>query len=101
MEVLIQQFVQSLPLSLLFVYIAVSLLILGKSADLLVDEAVEVSVRWGIPKFVIGSTIVSIGTTTPEAAVSVLAALRGNPDLALGNAVGRATSCHLPPHSNP
>ena len=88
MEALIQQFVQSLPLSLLFVYIAVSLSVLGKSADLLVDEAVDLSVRWGIPKFVVGSTIVSIGTTTPEAAVSVLAALRGKPDLALGNAVG-------------
>ena len=55
--------------------IAVSLYILGKAADWLVDEAVELSERSNIPKTVIGATVVSLGTTTPEAAVSVLAAL--------------------------
>lgn len=61
---------------------------LGKGADWLVDEAVVLSTRWGLGKAVIGATIVSIGTTTPEAAVSVLSAIQGKPDLALGNAVG-------------
>ena len=55
---------------------------------MLVDEAVALSVKWGIPKILIGATIVSLGTTLPEASVSVMAAVRGNPDLALGNAVG-------------
>lgn len=41
-----------------------------------------------MPKVIVGATIVSLGTTAPEAAVSVLAALSGFPDLALGNAVG-------------
>jgi cation:H+ antiporter len=88
MEVILQQTVQGLPLIVLLAFIAVMLLVLGKGADLLVEEAVQLSVRWGIPKFAIGATVVSLGTTAPEAAVSVLAALRGNPDLALGNAVG-------------
>ena len=73
------------PLTLLIV---ASLLILGKAADWLVDEAVTLSERSGIPTIVIGATVVSLGTTAPEAAVSVFAALQGSPGLALGNAVG-------------
>ncbi|QDT00497.1 sodium:calcium antiporter [Adhaeretor mobilis] len=61
---------------------------LGKAADELVGQAVILSERSGLPKIVIGATIVSLGTTSPEAAVSVLAALQGDPGLALGNAVG-------------
>ena len=58
------------------------------AADKLVGEAVVLSERAGIPKAVIGATVVSMGTTAPEAAVSVLAALQGEAGLALGNAVG-------------
>ena len=72
----------------LFVIIAITLYLLGKGADILVDEAVTLSTRWGIPQTLIGATIVSLGTTTPEAAVSVFAAVQGDPDIALGNAVG-------------
>ncbi len=72
----------------LFAIIAVTLYLLGKGADILVDEAVTLSTRWGIPQTLIGATIVSLGTTTPEAAVSVFAAIQGDPDIALGNAVG-------------
>ena len=67
--------------------IVVILAVLGKAADWLVGEAVVLSERSGMPKVIIGATVVSLGTA-PEAAVSVLAALHGNPDLALGNAVG-------------
>lgn len=68
--------------------VAFAIAALGKSADWLVEEAVTLSEKSGIPKVVIGATIVSLGTTVPETAVSVIAALDGNPDLALGNAVG-------------
>uniref|UniRef100_UPI0036F2A777 sodium:calcium antiporter n=1 Tax=Polystyrenella longa TaxID=2528007 RepID=UPI0036F2A777 len=64
------------------------LLLLGLAADTLVNEAVVLSERAQIPKIVIGATVVSLGTTMPETAVSVLAAIEGNPDMALGNAVG-------------
>ncbi len=88
MDALITGIVEPLPLIVLFIIIAGSLLVLMKGADLLVDQAVSLSVRWGVPKILIGATIVSIGTTLPEAAVSVLAAVQGVPGLALGNAVG-------------
>ena len=68
--------------------IVFSIMVLGKSADWLVDSAVSLSERSRVPKVVIGATVVSLGTTAPEAAVSVLAAIQGRPGLALGNAVG-------------
>ncbi len=68
--------------------IVASLAVLAKAADWLVEEAVELSQRSGIPKTIVGATIVSLGTTAPEAAVSVFAAIEGRPGLALGNAVG-------------
>ena len=88
MEQWIEHLIIGLPSIVLFLIIAVTLYTLGKGADWLVDEAVALSTRWGLGKAVIGATIVSIGTTTPEAAVSVLSALQGKPGLALGNAVG-------------
>ena len=88
MEQWITDLISGLPNLALFAIIAVTLYTLGKGADWLVDEAVILSTRWGLGKAVIGATIVSIGTTTPEAAVSVISALQGEPGLALGNAVG-------------
>lgn len=72
----------------LIVTIIVSVLALGKGADWLIEEAVAISLRSGVPRMIVGATVVSLGTTAPEAAVSVLAALQGNPGLAMGNAVG-------------
>ena len=72
----------------LLVVLIVSIAVLGKSADWLVDLAVGLSLRLGLPRVIVGATIVSLGTTAPEAAVSVLAAINGSPGLAMGNAVG-------------
>lgn len=88
MELWIEHLLVGLPSLGLLLVIAVMLGTLGKGADWLVHEAVILSNRWGLSKAVIGATIVSIGTTTPEAAVSVLSAQQGEPGLALGNAVG-------------
>ncbi|MXV75860.1 sodium:calcium antiporter [Candidatus Poribacteria bacterium] len=88
MEQWIEHLIIGLPSLVLFLIIVVTLYTLGKGADWLVDEAVALSTRWGLGKAVIGATIVSVGTTTPEAAVSVLSAIQGKPGLALGNAVG-------------
>ncbi len=88
MEAWIHSIVQTLPLWSLFIIIAVFLFSLAKGANILVEEAVTLSVRWGVPTLLIGATIVSLGTTLPEAAVSVVAAIGGRPGLALGNAVG-------------
>jgi cation:H+ antiporter len=88
MDEALRQLISSLPWPLLGAWIVVALLLLAKGADWLVTEAVALSERSGIPKVIIGATIVSLGTTSPEAAVSVLAAIQGSPGLALGNAVG-------------
>jgi cation:H+ antiporter len=80
--------IKSLPVYAILIIAVLSILTLGKGADMLVDEAVALSLKWGVPKMLIGATIVSLGTTLPEASVSVLAAMSGNPDIALGNAVG-------------
>ena len=76
------------PVYLLLILIAVSILVLSKGADWMVDGVVGLAKRTGLPRIVIGATIVSLGTTTPEAFVSVMAAFMGNPGLALGNGVG-------------
>lgn len=88
MEAALEHFFHNQSSWLLAVEIAFILVVLGKAADWLVGEAVVMSERSGLPKVVIGATVVSLGTTAPETAVSVLAALKGEPGLALGNAVG-------------
>jgi len=66
----------------------VAIAVLGKGADWLVDGASGLAYRLGISKVIVGATIVSLGTTSPECAVSVMAAWGGEPGLALGNAIG-------------
>ena len=88
MEHSLQQLLSTQSLPVLLLIIGIFIFTLGKGADLLVDEAVTISIRWGLPRVLVGATVVSLGTTLPEAAVSVLAAVKGRPGLALGNAVG-------------
>lgn len=87
-ETLLQSLVSGLPTVFLLVLIAVCILILLKGADWMIDGAVHLARRTGLPRIVIGATVISLGTTTPEAVVSVMAAWMGNPGLALGNGVG-------------
>lgn len=88
MENIISHYLTTFNLPLLLLVIAITLFTLSKGADLLVNEAVLLSKQLRVPEMLIGATIISLGTTLPEASVSVYAALSGNPDLALGNAVG-------------
>jgi len=61
-----------------------------KGADFFVSASVAIAHYAKIPRVVIGSTLVSLATTAPELAVSATASFRGNPKLAIGNAVGSA-----------
>ncbi len=70
------------------VLLAVGFLMLVKGADWFVDGASGIADRFGIPQLVIGLTIVAMGTSAPEAAVSITAALKGTADIAIGNVVG-------------
>ena len=73
---------------LLWALSGVSIAMLVYGADRAVTAAASLAAAAGLSKAVIGATVVSLGTTSPEAAVSVSAALHGNPGLALGNGVG-------------
>lgn len=61
---------------------------LVKGADWFVDGAAGIASKLKIPQLVIGLTIVAMGTSAPEAAVSITAALKGNSGIAIGNVVG-------------
>jgi len=87
-EALLQNLVHGLPTIVLVAAIAFCVLMLSKGADWMIDGAVHLARRTGLPRIVIGATIISLGTTMPEAFVSVMAAWMGNPGLALGNGVG-------------
>lgn len=63
-------------------------LLLVKGADWFVDGASGIADKLGIPQLVIGLTIVAMGTSAPETAVSITAALNGNAGIAVGNVVG-------------
>ncbi len=68
--------------------LAIGFAMLIKGADWFVDGASGIATRFGIPQLVIGLTIVAMGTSAPEAAVSITAALKGNADITIGNVVG-------------
>ncbi|MBW2673234.1 MAG: calcium/sodium antiporter [Deltaproteobacteria bacterium] len=76
------------PTLLLLIVIIACIALLSKGADWMVDGVVVLARRTGLSKIVIGATIISLGTTAPEASVSVMAAWMGNSGLALGNGVG-------------
>ena len=65
-----------------------SFVLLAKCADYLVEGAIDIARYLHAPPILIGIVIVGLGTTAPELAVSVTAALRDSPEVALGNAVG-------------
>lgn len=75
------------------IMLQILLLVLGfimliKGADWFVDGAAGMARKWGIPQLVVGLTIVAMGTSAPEAAVSISAALKGNAGITVGNIVG-------------
>ncbi len=69
---------------------AASLLLITKGADWFIESAVSISEKSGIPKIIIGATIVSFATTAPEFAVSATAAYMNHTEMTIGNAVGSA-----------
>ena len=71
-----------------WILLAVGFAMLIKGADFFVDGAVGIATRFGIPQLVIGLTIVAMGTSAPEAAVSISAAAKGNADITIGNILG-------------
>ncbi|MBQ2524558.1 MAG: calcium/sodium antiporter, partial [Prevotella sp.] len=73
-------------LNLIFIVIGVILVLWG--ADRLTDGAVAIAEKLNMPQIVIGLTVVALGTSMPELCVSLVSALKGTADLAVGNVVG-------------
>ena len=72
--------------NILFMVIGLGLLVLG--ARWLVDSATTMAKTIGISELVIGLTVIAVGTSLPEVATSIIAALKGESDIAVGNAIG-------------
>ena len=73
------------------VLLVMGLVVVLKGADWLTHGAVNIASRFGVSQMVIGLTIVAMGTSMPELCVSMVSALKGTPDLAVGNVVGSNT----------
>lgn len=71
-----------------YILLIVGFVLLIKGADLFVDGASSVAAKLKVPSLIIGLTVVSIGTSLPEAAVSISASLSGNNSISLGNVIG-------------
>lgn len=72
--------------SIVFVILGLFLLVLG--SDWLVSSAVKLATAWGVSEVLIGLTIIAIGTSLPELMTSIVAAIKGERDIAVGNVVG-------------
>ena len=68
--------------------LVVGFALLMKGADWFVEGASKIADKLGIPQLVIGLTIVAMGTSLPEAAVSITSALKGSAEITIGNIVG-------------
>lgn len=77
---------------LMYGLFVIGLILIIKGGDWFVDSASWIAEVLGVPKFVIGATIVSVATTLPEMIVSIQATAKGNVDMAAGNAVGSVTA---------
>lgn len=80
----------SAPVIILLFLLGLGLII--KGGDYFVDAASWIAEASGVPKFLIGATIVSLGTTMPELLVSLMASASGSIGIAVGNAVGSVTA---------
>lgn len=78
----------SMPAWKIAVYLGLGLVGLPLGADLLIDSATHIARAYGVSEAVIGLTLVALGTSLPELATSVMAALRRHADVALGNVIG-------------
>jgi cation:H+ antiporter len=79
---------QNVPMRMALFWLAIGLLVLLTGANLLVWGAQNLAVEFGVSELVIGLTVVAIGTSLPELAVSIISALKGEHDMAIGNIIG-------------
>ncbi len=83
-----EKFINNAPFALVLVLLVIGFVLLIKGADFFVEGSSSVAKRLHVPSIIIGLTIVAMGTSLPETAVSVSASITGNNELAVSNAVG-------------
>ena len=83
-----ENLVNSSPLILVLVFLVIGFVFLMKGADFFVEGSSSIAKRLKVPPIIIGLTIVAMGTSLPETAVSVTASLVNNNELAVSNVVG-------------
>ena len=71
-----------------YILLIIGFFLLIKGADIFVDGASGISKKLGIPSVIVGLTIVSLGTSAPELAVSIVSSLQGSNEIAVGNVLG-------------
>ena len=80
--------IEDVPMARALVYLVIGLGVLLASAQTLVWAATEVAEYLGVSELIIGLTVIAIGTSLPELAATLTAAVKGHPDIAIGNVVG-------------
>ena len=83
-----EKFINNAPFVLVLVFVVIGFVLLIKGADFFVEGSSSVAKRLHVPSIIIGLTIVAMGTSLPETAVSVSASIAGNNELAVSNVVG-------------
>ena len=83
-----EKIINNAPFALVLVFLVIGFVLLIKGADFFVEGSSSVAKRLHVPSIIIGLTIVAMGTSLPETAVSVSASLAGNNELAVSNVVG-------------
>lgn len=83
-----EKFINNAPFALVLAALVIGFVLLIKGADYFVEGSSSVAKRFHVPAIIIGLTIVAMGTSLPETAVSVSASLAGNNELAVSNVVG-------------
>lgn len=81
-----------MELALMLAIFLAGIILIVKGGDYFVDAASWIAEVSGVPKLIVGATIVSLATTLPEMLVSLMAAAQGKVDMAVGNAVGSVTA---------
>lgn len=88
----LSNFFETANIGIVVALFVVGLIFIIKGGDWFVDSASWIAEVLGVPKFIIGATIVSVATTLPEMIVSIVATVDGKVDMASGNAVGSVTA---------
>ena len=96
-----QEIPESMSTMLATTWLLIGLIVLLLSSRVIVWGAIEIARSLGVSDLIIGLTIVAIGTSLPELAASVMSALKGEPDIAIGNVIGSSMFNMLPVLSLP